>query len=301
MSGPEDPPALARLSARIGADPLLIQGSGGNTSAKEGGTMWIKASGTFLGEAERRAIFVPVDLGAMRAVLAGDIARADRPGEFAPEGAPRPSIETALHAVFPQRIVVHVHSVAAIALAIRANAEAAAASPLAGFRWAFVPYRKSGARLVPGTDVVLLANHGLIVAAETAAGAEALLSRAAGEGYAPAPECHPLHAVALLPDLLAAAAGGSLYPDHAVFCGPGALAAARRPTGLDPPPFLLVSGAGALAREEAPANAQALARCLGDVLARLAEGAAVAHLTPAQEAELLDWDAEKYRRALHAG
>ena len=69
MNRPHDLPALATLSARIGADPLLIQGAGGNTSVKEGGVMWIKASGTNLADALTRDVFVPCDLPAMRAAI----------------------------------------------------------------------------------------------------------------------------------------------------------------------------------------------------------------------------------------
>ena len=52
--------ALRQLSARIGADPLLVQGAGGNTSVKEGGVLWIKASGKWLSGAARGHMFVPV-------------------------------------------------------------------------------------------------------------------------------------------------------------------------------------------------------------------------------------------------
>ena len=39
---------LRKLSARVGSDPLLVQAAGGNTSLKDKGVMWIKASGTWL-------------------------------------------------------------------------------------------------------------------------------------------------------------------------------------------------------------------------------------------------------------
>ena len=54
----EDPAyrALLAHSARIGADPALVQGAGGNTSLKRDGVLWVKASGTWLRDAERRAI-----------------------------------------------------------------------------------------------------------------------------------------------------------------------------------------------------------------------------------------------------
>jgi rhamnose utilization protein RhaD (predicted bifunctional aldolase and dehydrogenase) len=347
MTGVEvEPPAdlkdLAALSARIGADPLLIQGAGGNTSVKDGPVMWIKASGTLLAEALSRDVFVACDLPAMRAALASDTARADRAGDFAlVKGGLRPSIETSLHAVFDQRVVVHVHCVNTLALCIRPDAEAALAPRLRGFNWAIVPYAKPGAYLAqavraalrPGIDVVVLRNHGLIVAANTVAKAGALLSRVtaaltalpvtarpdlaalgqrAGDGFEALPEGHPLHVVACVPRLAQAALAGSLYPDHVIFCGVGAhaLAPGERPgqavaritaPGLPAPAFLLCPGQGALIREGASAGAQALTRCLGDVLVRLAPRAAVAVLDDAQNAELLDWDAEKYRQALNVG
>ncbi len=45
--------AFRALSARLGQDPLRVQGAGGNTSIKSDGVMWIKASGTELADAER--------------------------------------------------------------------------------------------------------------------------------------------------------------------------------------------------------------------------------------------------------
>ncbi len=36
---------LLAVSERLGRDPLQVQGPGGNTSLKENGAMWVKASG----------------------------------------------------------------------------------------------------------------------------------------------------------------------------------------------------------------------------------------------------------------
>ncbi|MGG7565490.1 class II aldolase/adducin family protein [Rhodovulum sp. DZ06] len=340
---PADFPALVARSAALGRDPLLVQAAGGNTSVKDGGTMWIKASGTRLAEAEARDIFVPVDAAAITRALAADPEAADRTQDFLLAGGGlRPSIETSLHAALPQRVVLHVHCVNTIAFAIREDAEAALAERLAGLDWRFPPYIKPGARLAgavldargPGAAVAVLGNHGLLAAGDSVEEAEArlrevsarlapaapaaplapdlpALAAAAGGGYAPAGAADPLHTLALDPRLLAAATAGSLYPDHVIFCGPGAealrpgqtaagAAARRAAAGAPPPPFLLVPGAGALLREGASEGALILARCLWDVLSRLAPGAAIRTLTPAQDAELLDWDAEKYRKALNA-
>lgn len=38
--------ALLDLAARLGRDPLLVQGPGGNISLKRDDVMWVKASGT---------------------------------------------------------------------------------------------------------------------------------------------------------------------------------------------------------------------------------------------------------------
>lgn len=340
LTPPHDLPTLAAASARIGADPLLIQGPGGNTSIKDGEVMWIKASGTNLADALTRDVFVPCDLPAMRSAMATGAARADQPAEFAlQKGGLRPSIETSLHAVFPQRVVVHVHCVNTLAFAIRPDARAALALRLAGFDWAIVPYAKPGAKLAeqvravlgPRTDVVVLANHGLIVAAETVDAAMNLLERVAaavsvaprslppnaglvtrqGQGFLALPPEHPLHSVALLPDLLALATSGSLYPDHVIFCGVGATAllpgespsqavARVADAGLPAPVFLLVPGMGALLHDGASVGARALAQCLGDVLTRVQQGSAVRTLTMAENADLLNWDAEKYRQSLNA-
>lgn len=330
---PDDLHDLAHLSARIGADPLLIQAAGGNTSVKDGQVMWIKASGTLLADAATRDIFVPVGLEAMRAALAGSAAVADRPARFTLAGHRlRPSIETSLHAVFPQRVVVHVHCVQTLAAAIRADAEAILEKRLAGFDWRLAPYVQPGAtlavavaaRLGPATDVVVLRNHGLIVAAESVASAEALLGRVtaalavrppkpatpdiaalgalAGPGWTVPEAGAAVHQLALDPARVRQATGGSLYPDHVVFCGVGARAldGAAVPEAATAPPMLIVPGKGVLMRADASSGARAMARCLADVLMRVPPGAALCYLTPAQNAALLDWDAEKYRQSLNA-
>jgi len=158
----------------------------------------------------------------------------------------------------------------------------------------------------------VLGNHGLIVTGESVAKAVELLdavvaalcttpareaaldlerlSLVASDSFAPAPSDHPLHTVARSPARLAAATRGSLYPDHVIFCGVGAIAlsheedadalgARLRKLRLTAPPFLLVPDAGALLRKDAGLGAQALARCLGDVLTRIPEGAPLNYLT----------------------
>ena len=167
---------IRNYCARIGQEPLLVQGAGGNVSWKDGGTLWIKASGAWLADAEKDDIFVPVDLDTLRAALA-------RPPHLplpeSTEGhARRPSIETFMHVVMPQRIVIHLHAIEALAVLVRADAPETLRVRLQdGFHWEWVEYRQPGAKLArsvavvlgraPDANVVFLQNHGILVGGDT--------------------------------------------------------------------------------------------------------------------------------------
>jgi len=122
---------LIDLSARIGADPLLVQGGGGNTSLKRDDVLWVKASGTWLAHARERDIFVPLPLAKVRDALRHEDGEA-RLAQLGSALTLRPSIETSLHALLPHPLVVHVHSVNTIAWAIRTRAQAQLAALLDG-------------------------------------------------------------------------------------------------------------------------------------------------------------------------
>jgi len=336
--------ALLDLSARVGSDPLLVQGAGGNTSIKEGGTLWIKASGLWLAQARQRDVMVPVALDALLDALERNDPATEKAQDFViaernPSGL-RPSIETTVHALMPQKVVVHVHCVETIATAVQTNGPAIAAERLAGFPHVFVPYARPGLplakaiaeRLQDNTSVLVLGNHGLVVAAETVADAASLLSditrrltgprrqaptadlaalsRLAVDSDYRLPEDAFLHAVAADLDSCRLAAGGSLYPDHVIFLGKGVVVAApgetalsieakRRAAGESLPPLLLFPGKGVLVQKEISTGALAMARCLADVTARIPADARLRYLTEAENAELLGWDAEKYRQQLN--
>jgi rhamnose utilization protein RhaD (predicted bifunctional aldolase and dehydrogenase) len=318
---------LRALSARVGSDPLLVQAAGGNTSLKEDGVMWIKASGTWLKDAATRDIFVPLDHAAiMKGLAAGDPAcescTAFVRSDLNSTGL-RPSIETTVHALMPQRVVVHVHCVNTIAWAIRADAEARLGELLAGFTWAFIPYARPGlplagaiaARLRPGVDVLVLGNHGLVVAAASVAEAEALLARvvaavtrparpaakvdraaleklAAGTAYRPA-AMDETHALATDPLALARGRSAVFYPDHVVFLGVGVAT-----TFNGEPPLVAIPGAGVLIRDDAKPAIEPMGRCLADVMRRVQEEDPLVALTDEDVGRLVNWDAEKYRQTL---
>ena len=318
---------LRMLSARVGADPLLVQAAGGNTSLKDEGVMWIKASGTWLKDAQAKDIFVPLDHAAIMTALAANDPACESCVTFVRTGLNstglRPSIETTVHALMPQRVVVHVHCVNTIAWAIRADAAQRLSEKLQGFAWAFIPYARPGlplagaiaARMRPGVNVLVLGNHGLAVAAETVEAADALLAqvvtaltrpvrpaspvdRAAlarlctGTAYKPAvmEETH-----ALATDPLALKRGGKsvFYPDHVVFLGVG-VATSFEGT----PPLVAIPGQGVLIHQDAKPAIEPMGRCLADVMRRVEEEDPLVALTDADVDRLVNWDAEKYRQTL---
>ena len=234
---------------------------------------------------------------------------------------------------------MHIHCVNTIALAVRSDAETAARArlePLSDVEFAFVPYVKPGlslareisARSTPKTNVFVLANHGLVVAGETVAEVADRTRRVAAAfsgPVRPAPNADiqrlaaivegrdyrlpgdgAAHAVALDAASLAIARRGSLYPDHVVFLGPGVVESAivgdrlEIPPDRDrPAPMLVLPGVGVVLHRAAAKGADALARCLADVAARIPEDAAIRTLTAAEERELASWEAEAYRQSLN--
>ncbi|MCA3575009.1 MAG: class II aldolase [Aestuariivirga sp.] len=318
---------LRALSARVGADPLLVQAAGGNTSLKDQGVMWIKASGTWLKDALARDIFVPLDHAAIMAALARNDPACDSCTAFVRTDLNstglRPSIETTVHALMPQRVVVHVHCVNTIAWAIRSDAEARLAERLQGFDWAFIPYARPGlpladaiaARLRPGVDVLVLGNHGLAVAAESVAAAEALLDRVVaavkrpvrpaaapdraalealceGKPYRPA-EMDETHALATDPLALKRGERAVFYPDHVVFLGVGVAT-----DFVGDPPLVALPGEGVLIRNDAKPAIEPMGRCLADVMRRVEPQDPLTALTETDIDRLVNWDAEKYRQTL---
>jgi rhamnose utilization protein RhaD (predicted bifunctional aldolase and dehydrogenase) len=334
--------ALRELSATLGADPLRTQGAGGNTSIKRDGVMWIKASGTWLADALAQDIMTPVRLEPLRQAIADGDPRAAAATDFVDTklnaSGLRPSIETSVHAIMPSPVVVHIHCVNTIALAVRRDGESLVRERLrsdADISLAFVPYRKPGLplalaiaeRLTKNTNVLVLANHGLVVAGQTVAEVADRIERVSEALSAPArpapqadtetlasivegsdyrlPQDATVHAVALDPKSLAITRLGSLYPDHVVFLGPGLVESSvdggrlrAPPEGRRPPLMMVLPGLGVVLRGSISKNAEAMARCLADVAARVPDNAPIRVLTSAEEQELLNWEAEAYRQSV---
>lgn len=323
------PSEFISLSQEIGSQPLLVQGAGGNTSVKIGGRMWIKASGTELAEAHERNIFVAVDPLKAKQELEGVGDGSCRAALIDPDGGLRPSIETTFHAMFDHKFVFHFHSVATICHAITEEGRVAMVEKLSGLRWVSVPYRKPGIPLTKairesvGTrdvQVIVLNNHGIIIVGNTIAEIRDLIdnveqrlrlpllgeSKGNDQGGDRLEEWQYVPGVSTLatnPVMFQRAVGGTYYPDHVVFLGPAMPSLsfeelARLKSEESPVPAILVEGKGVYLKAEAKPAQRAMLDCLYQVLARIPADWSLHPIGEGAEAELLNWDAEKYRQSL---
>jgi ribulose-5-phosphate 4-epimerase/fuculose-1-phosphate aldolase len=187
--------AICRAAGR--RVPMWTQGTGGNASVKAGASselLWIKASGTRLDHVggEQR----PLGIACVRLQPFADgvaaIGRAADPEQayatllqsctVSADQLGRPSMESGFHALLSGRWVIHLHSLAALLMVHDSFRDPQrfwswwrSATPLES---RILKAKKPGfelmecIRALPGADIYLLENHGVILQAED--GAEAL-------------------------------------------------------------------------------------------------------------------------------
>jgi len=328
---------VKEFCAQIGANPLLVQGAGGNVSWKNGSVMWVKASGTWLAEAESKEIFVPVNLTHLQDALAKQDFSV-KP-EMASSSSLRPSIETLLHALMPHKVVAHFHAVEMLVYLVQVDGRQIIKSLVAdSVKWIYVDYFKPGVDLAravseelanrPDADVVFMGNHGVVIGGrsvdEVFATLHTLTFKLTTQRSLPVPEPDTakrqsdLFARGYIPcvdkDVGLLALNDelinrlrhewALYPDHVVFLGakPAIFEAKSSKLALDEivrnkPPFIFSCSDGVYENLAATPTQKSQLRCYFDVVSRLSSQAKLTTLSDMQVSELLDWDAEKYRQS----
>lgn len=181
---------ISALSHEFGT-PHYAKGGGGNSSCKSDTTLWVKASGTTLANVTPKTLVAlqrtklarlyelatPQSAAAREALVKELVAAA-----VEPETPGRASVEAPLHDSLAARYVVHTHPPLVNALTCGHQGAAAAAELLPQALWvpytdpgytlsmhvrqAISEYRREWEREPP---IILLENHGVFVAAETAA------------------------------------------------------------------------------------------------------------------------------------
>lgn len=331
--------SFLKLSVKIGNDLTLIQGGGGNTSIKDKGRMWIKASGKWLSNAETENIFVSVDDAAIRESIKAN--ESDPVTQYISKNQTlRPSIETTLHALLPHKVVLHVHSVNAIAWTIRKDGFKQLKDKLQGLNWSWLDYHQPGLPLTNAvantiennTDLLILANHGLVVGADNCKNAEKLLyeieARLSHDSlnispnpnikkltrlskdipYTPATS-DEIHAIATDSNKLKVASKGVFYPDHVIFLG-AELCIARHGQKISSsvekydkryntmPIAIYVENVGVLVLKSIKPASEVMLLALSYVLMRLDLSVECNYLKDDQIFQLLNWEAEKYRQKI---
>jgi rhamnose utilization protein RhaD (predicted bifunctional aldolase and dehydrogenase) len=246
---------VKEFCALIGSNPLLVQGAGGNISWKDGNVLWVKASGTWLSEAKTKDIFVPVDLIHLRQVI---VKREFSATPKIVSGSNlRPSIETFLHALMPQCVVVHLHAIEVLAHLVHDSVQEDLNSLLDETQpWVLVEYYKPGVELAtvisealiqkPTTKVIFLKNHGVVIGGADVAEVNQIMAQLTQtlrnssddiypplglmsmklesliDQYSPVADME-IQQLALNPYFFKRLSSEwALYPDHVVFLGPRA-------------------------------------------------------------------------------
>lgn len=276
---------LIQYSRAYGSDPDLVLAGGGNTSMKENGILTVKASGCSLA-AVTEDNFVRLDMAKLMPIFKknypdddrqrekmylADVSAAKLPGQE----DRRPSVEALLHALFPQRYVLHLHPALVNGLTCGAGGKRIAAELFPSAIWVdacrpgYTLAKYLSDLITPETDTVLLQNHGVFYAAETPEELKALLDGMMEKLRARLP--------GELPDVLDEVDLTKPFtPDHIVYCGVG-------PTLPD------TENARLLYRDAQKINWYS--RAFGGPLP----------LDPELVNFILNWEAESYRKKASAG
>ena len=191
---------IISLSCEYGANADFVLAGGGNTSVKDEDYLWVKRSGTGLAGITEDG-FVKLCRKGLAATLKkrysgtedeveAEVLAGMMSARCRGEDAKRPSVEALLHALFPQKLVVHLHPAAINGMTCAKDAKAAVVKVL-GEDLIWMNETKPGYTLAAsaaralkaykkekGADcnLMVLQNHGIFFAADTAEEMRTLIS-----------------------------------------------------------------------------------------------------------------------------
>ena len=325
---------LLILSHKMGKNKNIIQGSGGNTSIKIKNILFVKASGMMLENALEKEIFIPLDLNCIHEKIKNKESLSDDLEiKLNKKTKLKPSIETALHAIMPHKVVLHSHPIDVIAYSLSQDLLKRLDLLLKNYSWNFIKYERPGyplANLIKRKiekkklDILLLANHGLIVGADTVEEAEILQNKVLellkiNPRVAESPDFQKLKEISNnipnsnLPknEIIHSLATDKLslklvklnppYPDHVVFCGEKALILdinnlnQKYLRNFD---YCIIPKSGVLILRKESYILETMLEMEAKIFLRLKEKSTISLLTDSQCKELINWEAEKYRQKL---
>jgi len=324
------------ISYKIGKDLNLVQAAGGNTSIKSAKSMLIKASGKWLVNSIKDDVFVEVNLLSILNKI-DNLKEDNFIDDVISNNQLRPSTETSFHALIKYKYVLHVHSTSIIADSIYLESKKILKSKL-GDEIVYVPYVRPGFPLTinikklitPHSKVIILENHGLIVAGDNLLETYQLLidthnklDKIINNNYLK--KCNFVssdipnyiqknedkYQIFKTTDAnLISVFSKSFYPDHVIFLGPGVpffklLEDGKKfiinisKKGFKPPPYIIIQNYGLFEIKNISLASNQMMGCFIEVLLRINFKLTLKYLTPHQENELLNWDAEIYRQTIN--
>jgi len=318
----------------IGLDSRLVQGAGGNVSWKDQDTLWIKASGEWLAEANKKDIFLPIDLKHLKDSI--KISDFDVIPKVLSKTELRPSIETLFHAVMPHRVVLHLHPIVPLSYLVRKDCLQMIEKKInPSLHWNLIKYEKPGSLLAkeiskimiqnPKTDILFLQNHGIIIGGKDINEIDIIfkgLISDLNEDNHPnfsfnktienlsldnielisvdIPKIHNLVFDNFLYENLKK--NWALYPDHVVFLGHKAHCYDSLDTLMKEkdslPELIFIKNRGVFTTSQMSLAKLVQLKCYYDVITRQKDEIELNLLSDDNIIELLNWDAEHYRQKI---
>jgi len=184
---------LVEMSNRYGGNEEFVLAGGGNTSFKEDGVLYVKGSGSSLAEIKKEQ-FVAMDIKKLLEMIEykypESMSNSEKENEtiskmlaarLPGEESKRPSVESILHALFPYKLVLHLHPPLINGLTCGINGKEACGR-LFGDKAVWIDLTKPGLVLAKVCNklfndyavkkgnfpqIVIIQNHGIFVAADT--------------------------------------------------------------------------------------------------------------------------------------
>lgn len=332
----EFPNSLLSVSETVGSNKLLVQGPGGNISYKNNDSLFIKASGACLIDANKKDIFVKTNLAKIRISIEKDH-KDPLLGSWNLENKLRPSIETSLHALMPQNCVLHVHCVNTLSWVVQNKYENKVREYLNGIEWLSLPYKKPGYELTKALkkvlkknypEVILLSNHGFIAGADNPLDVLKLVQDVSKRlsiktnKFIPQnipklrnfsssikyklPKYPHVHSLASSKNSISIVSKGFLFPDQLVFLGSRVRVIEDMEKFLqsnnnlnESKSILLIPDLGLLVPEGFSETSEEMLYGLALIVERIPTNASINYLSKEEENELIKWDAEKYRKSMN--
>lgn len=169
--------SFINLCHKLGKNFNYVQGSGGNISVKDSSRIIVKASGKSIAKIRDEDIFVKLNL---KKILNNINNKQFTLEDCVIESKQsRPSIETYMHAIIPQKYVFHFHTISILKYLIFNDYQNKILNRIKNkFNVIFIDYHKPGyelgliikqnlAKSQKEVDIFFLKNHGIIIAASS--------------------------------------------------------------------------------------------------------------------------------------